>query len=452
MPWDPSNSDLKALPLKSVLPVMTRLPLLALVLLLALCGGASWSLWPHAWGAPAVDLFRYWAIGAVHQAFPGQLGSPYGAVDAYSQALMAMLGAGSQRELLKTAEVALPFDLTASPLHYYLYALAPPDYLQFLRAYRWVQVAGAAGAVMLLATVASGRRGFPVLFAGLLCFAHDGLLLDVNVGNTNALQLLLLALVTLVSPRLAAAPAVASGAVGAVLALLVLFKPTLALAVGLLALANLAGLDRPRRNAGFAGALASGLLLVLLSSLYFGGFAVWFDWLRELTSSSARMAYPLSSGNVSLVSYLYARTACPIPLLMLLLAALLLASLWLARHIGPPGVGVRDILKAPLLASSTGILMTLALSPLVWEHYLVLLLLPTVLLMFARESSRTTVCLASVALFLGLGIGRRLFLWNFGLSVEAVALCLVLAWVPAWLALLCAVHRGAGSRDAAAHA
>jgi hypothetical protein len=312
-------------------------------------------------------------------------------------------------------------------------------------------MASAASAVAVLAAVLSGRLGVSLLFAGLVCFAHDSLLLDVNVGNTNALQLLLLTLGAVLSMRLREAGIPGIVAMAAALMLLLLFKPTLALAVGLLGNTNLVDHSRTRQICASAGALVTAVLLVGLSSLYFDSLSVWFDWLHELTSGAARMAYPLSAGNVSLVTYLSGRTGCPIPQLAAALACGLLASLWLAQRMGRPNSGMgsvqRDSMR-PLMASSIGILLTLALSPLVWQHYLVLLLLPTVFLMFAPGSSRTTVLLASLALLLGLGIGRRLFQWNVGLAPEAVALSSVLAWVPAWMALLCAVHRSAWSQPA----
>ena len=40
-----------------------------LLLVIAACAISSIPLWPHALSSPGIDLFRFWAIGAVHKAY-----------------------------------------------------------------------------------------------------------------------------------------------------------------------------------------------------------------------------------------------------------------------------------------------------------------------------------------------------------------------------------------------
>ena len=414
-----------------------------LLLVIAVCAISSIPLWPHALSSPGIDLFRFWAIGAVHKAYPGQLGSPYLAPDEYAAALKQLLAVTEQTVLARIANVSLPFDLTATPLLYYMHALAPADYLTFLTRYRLVQIASAWIAVSIIGMTRSGHWIFPLIFAALLCLAYDPLLLDVNVGNTNALQLLAMTCVTVLLTKLRHLHRFSQVGIVLMLAVILLFKPTLTLSALLLIWVVFGKMTPVGRVTWAFGVALSTVLLALLPCLYFGTWGVWLDWYRELTSNALRISYPMSAGNFSTTSYLAKELNVTILLaaaaigggLLCTIGLLLPRSVWFPTLSADANGGHRLY-----LAVSFGLIVTLALSPLVWQHYLVLLLFPVVYLLFERSSSRSVVILASLSLLLCLGFGRRIFSLHLGIPLEWVELSNILAWVPAWFALLLSVR------------
>ena len=419
---------------------------------LALCMLASISLWPRAFSTPGIDLFRYWAIPVAHRTDNLGLSSPYAAVADYTRALHSHLVERADPALSRAAEAALPFDLTATPLLYYLHGLAPANYWRYLHGYRVTQIAGFWAAMALIAGLCSGRWGWACVFACLATAASDPLLLDVNVGNTNAHQALLLSCVVAMVARRAPMTVVAHGAVALILVALVLYKPTVALGATLLACVHLLRMSPAGRAIWTMAAAAAGGLLVLLPCVFFGSESVWSDWFAELTSVGNRISYPLSAGNVSTVSYLAERTQMSVRMVIIAMGCLLLISLiacGATRKLSSPLLIETAMSQPVCIATGLGLVMMIALSPLVWNHYLILLMPPVAYLLFHADVPRPAAWLALLGLLLCTGIGRRLFQLPAGLPASWVPLSSMLAWLPVWLALLLnsrSVLRRAGTR------
>ena len=430
----------RAPPIKTArLTAMKLSPSTVATAALALCMMASLSLWPQALSTPGVDLFRYWAIPVAHRADNVHLGSPYTAVAQYTQALHKQLAERADLALSRAAAEALPFDLTATPLLYYLHGLAPMNYWAYLYGYRITQIVGLWAAIALLAGLCSGRWAWACLFAALATAASDPLLLDVNVGNTNAHQVLLLACVAAMAARRGAMTITMHGAVALMLVGLTLYKPTVALGAILLAWVHLQRMTHLGRAVWTLAAAACGALFAVLPCIFFGSDRVWSDWFAELTSAADRISYPLSAGNISTVSYLAERMHTSVPTAIIGLGSLLLTSVIVCgttRTRSPPARLESVMNPTVYIATGLGLVMMLALSPLVWNHYLVLLLLPIVYLLCHEDVPRPAAWLGLFGLLLCTGIGRRLFQLPIGLPATWVPISLMLAWLPAWLALL----------------
>lgn len=400
---------------------------------------ASLPLWPRAFSTPGIDLFRYWAIPLVHRTDNVNLGSPYTAVAEYTRALHTHLAKRADPALSRAAHAALPFDLTATPLLYYLQGLAPANYWRYLQGYRITQIAGFCAAVALIAGLCSGRWGLACVFACLATAASDPLLLDVNVGNTNAHQALLLSCVVAIAARRGPMTVAAHGAVALMLVALVLYKPTVALGAALLACAHLQPMSPSGRATWLLAATASVGPFVLLPCIFFGTGTVWADWLAELTSAGNRISYPLSAGNVSTVSYLAERMDTPVTTVIVTMGCLLLTSLiaCVATRLPSSARRIEPAMNQTVhIATGLGLVAMVAMSPLVWNHYLILLLPPIAYLLFHDDVPRPAAWSALLGLIFSIGIGRRLFQMQTGLPATWVPLSSMLAWLPVWLALL----------------
>lgn len=412
----------------------------ALALLLLSVPGAL-SLWPHALRAPGIDSFRYWAIPLAHATDPAKLGSPYRQVDSYTQALARRAALDSTGTLARLSAIALPFDLTASPLLYYLHALAPADYARFRFLLCRLQIAALWLLLAYVAFSCGAHLCVALLFATLTTLGCDPLILDVNVGNTNALQIFVLLAAVVLQARSRSEQLIPQLPLALLLTGSALLKPTLLLPALLLAILHWLGLQRGGRLRWAAALGGTGLALLLLPAVYFGGLGVWGDWLAELTSSDTRLTYPLAAGNLSTTAWLADHLDWPVSAISLAGACLLgavLAGLLLRRR-DLSGRRLSDM--RPYLLTGLGIVATLALSPLVWSHYLVLLLLPITWLIFNPVSPALGRWLGVVSLLFAIGGVRRLYLLDIGLPAAVVPLFSMVSWLPTGIGLMYCWHR-----------
>lgn len=347
---------------------------------------AAWVMKAFA-GLQAIDFYIYYV--AAHLDESADVDDIYGH-DVQSRVgeeeyARAQQGSSKLRKLDATYRRTL--DNVSSPFLYTCFTWLPRDYDVALATYRALLIVSFGVAVLLLG--AAARLPWVVtlfLTAALLRF-YFPFHADVIIGNVNSFQFLLIALAVAAGRRF---PAIG----GAVIGLLIAFKPTLGYMVVLLFLAHVASRDFVRVRREILGGAAGMAAAFLAASLNFGGPRVWLQWLPAAGGFFGRLP-GRDSNNVTPALALFERfgtRASPFIALALLLG---LAIILFRRRKGD------DVVVAGL-----GILVYLLTAPVVWLHYLVLAIPLAVALL--REPRTAPVALAALfamsgqwAMFLG---------------------------------------------------
>ena len=329
------------------------------VLALLLAVAAVHNNWRANRGSDAVDFYQFWLVGQA----AGEVRDPYApeARRALGEAGFRSAQESGSPGQRAAADRRRVLDTTATPFLYTAFrVLATGDYELDYALFRLLSLACTCAAVLLLCALFGWALPAALLALAVLLLAAPPYASDATVGNVNQLQLAgLAALLALSGAEERKWMAPASGGVAA---LLVLFKPNLAVAEALLVATFLARGRLRFAALHLAGAAAGALCAVAASSLAFGSVGVWRSWALALAALDGGPTLPLSLGNVSLGGLL-----AP-PARALLVAALVvatLAALWFGRRRG------RD-LDAATAAAGAGVCIPLIGAALSWEHYFVL--------------------------------------------------------------------------------
>jgi hypothetical protein len=412
------------------------LPLVASALLAAFVVSA----WHHLAGKRYIDFYNPWAVTLGHRALGG---NPYADGDAYSRLANLVADTGGSPALRATNADRRVIDPTGTPLYYAAFAWLPSS---FEIGYGIVAAALAAsllGAVWALARMHGLARWAAAALAACVALLYMPFEVDLRVGNVNALQLAALVGFIHGARRWREGHrGLAQELYLPALALLVLFKPNIALVAAALAFHFLhaRGMAATLRAALWSiGALG---LAYAASCLYFHSPGVWRLWWSSLhDANGGTLLYPVGVGNASVAKLLSERWAVhPYVTGALLAAALALFSAAAITAYGKDAAGARArarrVLADAQAMASAGVLLTFAASPLLWPHYEVLLLLPVFFLFGrGRDAASGWVALSCVMLsrplaqaFEALGVpGATLTVLMFGWVPLAVAFCLRLA-------------------------
>lgn len=412
-----------------------RIAFVAMILL----GVASLPFWQRAGEQPGIDFYQYWGIAKAQRAAAFALGSPYRNPAGYQDRLLGIAAASGDARLQSLAASKEWLDVTGTPFVYSLMGGLPAPYSRALMLWRAVLVFAFACAVFVLARpLASAATSGLLALATALAF--DPLLLDVQVGNLSSVQLLGLVVAAALLQRRPMGP-MQMLLVPALLVLLTLMKPIVAIAALLLGLSLLLQGGPRERVTAIASAGAATVVFGLLPALLFGSVTVWGDWWREAFVSDARLAYGAVHGNYSGVALLANMTGQSVGRVIALVGAAVAASLALAAL---PARSPRAALGAgcsllgdPACASALGVLALLAASPLVWSHYQVLVVIPALWLCGAPAGARRwPQGLGWATLVLAADLPRRLLMVWGGLPLPVVDAVHAWSWVPLWIGAL----------------
>lgn len=263
-------------------------------------------------------------------------------------------------------------DSVSSPFLYTTLRWVSRDYDRALQQYHVLLLAAfIIGFVLIARRVRLSWAPALFLLAALLLW-YRGFEADLRVGNVNSLQLAALG-AALVSPPLAA---------GAILGMLLSFKPNLLLVPLLLALSRVATRDFARLRLEVLGGAIGGAIAFIAASLSYGTPRVWLQWIARANEFYHRLptrmernvtpALPLFHQYGSVASYTLA----------IALFAIVAAAVWRSKK--------RD----DVLIAGLGILIYLLSATVVWLHYMVIVL-PVAL---ALMRHRVTAVLALLAL------------------------------------------------------
>lgn len=257
----------------------------------------------------------------------------------------------------------------------------------------------------MIATARACRIPLPaalLLMAGVL-LAFRGVEADIRVGNVNCLQFGAIGLSLIAPPLLS----------GVILGLLVAFKPNLILVPALLAFARLLARDWKRLRAELAGEAAGVIAALIAASLTYGTWRIWLMWVGRAGEFYQRLQ-GRGEGNIAPALPLFQKYG---------VGASHLVAAALTLVVGA-AIARSRCADSPLVAGAA-VLVYLIGAPVVWPHYMVLVLPAAIALMRWRDSA----ALSFVALLL---IAQKPLQWlqgkddPFASSASMTALGLVL--------------------------
>ncbi|MGZ5440691.1 MAG: hypothetical protein ACXW5U_07075 [Thermoanaerobaculia bacterium] len=302
---------------------------------------------------PAVDFYIYYvaadldARSDVEDIYGPDVQSRIGEEE-YARAL-----SGSSRLQKLDAADRRRLDNVSSPFLYTCFTWLPRDYDLALGIFRTLLVVAFGAGVVILGVVA-GLPWAAALFlsAALLRFFFP-FHTEVIVGNVNAFQLFAIALFAAFDRRF---PAIG----GAIIVLLVAFKPTLAWMIVVLVVSRLAVRDFARLRRELAGGTVGGLFAFGAAALNFGSPRVWLQWIPVASGFYGRLP-GREANNVAPALPLFESVGSS---LSLIIASLLLIVVTVLLF--------RFRSRNNVLLAGLGALVYILSAPVVWLFYLTL--------------------------------------------------------------------------------
>jgi hypothetical protein len=200
-----------------------------------------------------------------------------------------------------------------------------------------------------------------LLVAGLLLY-YRGFEADLRVGNVNSFQLFALALSFWVPPIFA----------GALMAMLLCFKPNLIFVALLLAISH----DRGRLKRELLGGLAGAAIALVAGAVSYGSPRVWMQWVSAANQFWHRIPTRLERNVTPALALFQEHGAWPSYALAAVLFAIAACAVWRRK-------GSAD----DVLVAGTGILIYLLSATVVWLHYMVLVVPVAIALMRWRGTA-----------------------------------------------------------------
>jgi len=339
-----------------------------LILIVAFCSIVS--VWHPLWRTPAIDFYQFWVVGQeVEAGHPGNV---------YSDEARARMGARQLAEAraaddparLRTALHRSDLDTFSTPFLYAVFgAFSSGDYERDLATHR------ALSLLVLVLSIAALCEllgyGLPATLVAITLFAcfFAPSRSDVLVGNVNHFQLGLLTLFLWLADRFRGIPGDVAG--GFLLGLGAMFKPNIALVIGLLWLGWAMRREFVRIVYASVGLAVGVLAAFVWGSVAFGGVGIWARWLSAISNLPDELI-SVELGNYApsrlLAESLSVDLTGWIALLCggIVLGAMARGFLRPARDTAAEPAGLEDIQVAALAG-----LITLLSSPLSWLHYFV---------------------------------------------------------------------------------
>jgi hypothetical protein len=410
--------------------------------------------------AVGVDLYHPWGVANAGAFSETPLGSPYLNEPAYLSTLNQHVEQSGDRALMDANKVwRHRLLVTATPFFYTCFSVLPEDFTTALRWFQLAHVLAFLAAIALLVQMCGGRRLLIWLLPPVLLISFEPWLSDFRVSNVNALQFLAAVLLIGEANR-RLGPSRSKGETGwpdatALLVIagsLCLFKPNFVIVAG--ALVGYVAVQLPWRQfligagvaAMFGGALAA------MPCLYFAEPDIWLHWYARIYGgASGDLLYPIEWGNYGTIVLLGWRFGLGISgAFQVVTSALVLSFLGVvAARVsrkglkGPEAISYarrlgRGLLAEPWLVASAAATITLAVAPLAWFHYYVLVLLPGLWLVVRSPGGRLSAVLGATAVLL-CGV-LPLHLGRAG-SGELAHIACAVSWLALWGGVLSVVAR-----------
>ncbi|MBU5611373.1 glycosyltransferase family 87 protein [Geomonas azotofigens] len=405
----------------------------ALIAIILVCG--SYSAWDKYETSIAVDFYQMWGIGSAMKASDHSLPAPYFAKSQYGKILDAISEATPDERLQvanKTNHQLYDYGLepTATPLLFTLFALFPQNYSQSYGTFLACDLSLFAFSIVLLFKRFDSLSTFLVLLFAIILY--EPFRSDLNLGNLNLFQFSAVSIGLYYFEKVRSHEAsFASRCIFlALIAFGTLIKPNLALIATTFA-APLLLLNRREEIIRLLATLVTSVILLLaIPCIYFKSFTVWSQWLQYITTAG-KLNFGLFSGNLSttaVIAFVSGQPSDSIKIVVLVLCAIfgIVAMFCSTRR------SLRCLLGGSDSSIAVAMIVTLAISPLVWWHYYLILLVPIIWLVNVRPRFSVHSALAVLSLLLASNMvslfDRNLYLYN----VYIVPSC----WIPLIIGVL----------------
>ena len=409
-------------------------------------------LWRAA--APGVDFYHYWALIKVKRVLAKDIGSPYLRQDQYTRCLKAYAAKSSSPLLKEANKIRSKLDATGTPLQYAIFTILPLNYNVAIFLFRITQALVFIGAIILLGTHYKTSILPSLSFAFLLIVVYEPISQDFWMGNLNAIQFGILTTLALLAKRIHSPPPSGNHFTLGVVFMcgfifLAMLKPNFVL-VSLIMMAFLwrnIGTRQFMKTTIFGGAFT--ILLAAIPCFLFESLWIWSDWWSELqrfVNDRLNFLYPITSGNFATPLMLSKAFNIKSEYCSLIMGAFITASLIIA--IGTPFASkrrnamgnIRDILssilQSPFLCISIGLIITMAMSPLLWMHYLVILLLPALWMILEKKLGETVGILGTISIVMASGLLLRILKLHSDRWIALAPYMFGLAWIPLWAGII----------------
>lgn len=265
-------------------------------------------------------------------------------------------------------------DNVSSPFLYTTLRWLSRDYELALKQYHVLVLAAfIAGFVLICRRVRVSWPATLFLLAALLLW-YRGFEADLRVGNVNSLQLLMIGAFLWSPPILA----------GAILALLVAFKPNLILIVLLLFVARVTSRDWRRLRLELLGGAGGAIAAICAVAINYGSFRIWLQWVEAAGLFFTRLQTRAERNVAPALSLMQEHGTW----IGYAIAAVLVVIACMAMR-----KRVDDVLITGL-----AIMIYLISAPVVWLHYMVLVLpLAIALLRWRWTAAISILALAMIA-------------------------------------------------------
>jgi glycosyl transferase family 87 len=286
--------------------------------------------------------------------------------DFYSPATRARMGThylrqamqtGNQREIT-VAQMCRDLRVFGTPLLYSAASLMGGTYEQDLFRFRALMFISLITAICILAIALRMGLVTTLAFLAALFTTFGATISDAIVVNTNPAMLLVLSIATFFVTRRR------FGAAGVLLALATVVKPNILPVLPLLGAFLLVQKRLPELRNLILGAAGGTIAGLVAGFIPFGTPAIWLDWLKAFRALPDDYV-PVQEGNIALARMVKELAGVNIAIpLMIALFAITVAIAWKSR----------SRLRTDLAAIGLGCAVFELGSPLVWMHYLLLIM------------------------------------------------------------------------------
>ncbi|MCC7193738.1 MAG: hypothetical protein IT444_13260 [Phycisphaeraceae bacterium] len=360
---------------------------------LLLLVGAIANNWSIGRASVGLDYLHFWAVGQTASASRSAIYSADSARRIPAEMTRALTPADRGTRYAEALAKRQQFEITATPFLYSLLgAITTGDYELDYTVFQIICLVSMVAGLILIAKTCNYSCLEAMLAAVAILLFTTAYFSDLGVGNVNQIQVgcIALYLVLIRRPSTPSRDALA----GALLGLLCMFKPNLALIPGLLAVVwIIEGRFRTLATQATGGTIAA-ISSFIFSAIYFGSARIWIDWWHGLRRFMLEANPAVSAGNVSLARILYELTHWHCEMALLLLGCLAFAVCcwigWRQRSKTPTDSDMPRFLS-DARAVTIGCLIMLLSADLVWLHYL-LLAIPTLILLLRPADCATQPC------------------------------------------------------------